>query len=88
MTEAELEILRLKLRLEVHQVLLRGLYSGLANISPDAAQTCRNQFAALRQEHSKIVIRGLPPATSDMVAAEYQEALEDVLSNIEAGFRK
>jgi hypothetical protein len=87
MTEVELEILRLRLRAEVHQVLLRGLYTGMANTSPSAAQGVRDQFAKLRQEHSKIVIRGLPPTSSDMVAAEYQEALEDALSHIEAGFR-
>ena len=33
MTENELEILRLKLRIEVLQLLLRGLYTGLANSS-------------------------------------------------------
>jgi hypothetical protein len=87
MTEVELEILRLRLRVEVHQELLRGLYTGLANSSPTAAQVFRDQFAILRQERSKIAIRSLSPATSDMIAAEYQEALEDVLSNIEAGFR-
>ena len=87
MTEIDLEILRLRLRMEVHQVLLRGLYSGLANIFPSAAKMCRDQFATLRREHSKTAIRGLPPASSDLISAEYQEALEDVLSNIEAGLR-
>jgi hypothetical protein len=87
MTGVELEILRLRLRAEVHQVLLRGLYTGMANTSPTAAQMFRDQFVTLRREHSKMVIRGLPPASSDMIAAEYQEALEDVLSNIEVGFR-
>jgi hypothetical protein len=28
-----------------------------------------------------------PEITSDMIAAEYQETLDDVLSNIEDGFR-
>jgi hypothetical protein len=77
MTEIELEILRLRLRAEAHQVLLRGLYTGLANISPAVAQSCRDQF----EEHSKIVIRGLSPALSEMVAAEYQEALECTLKH-------
>lgn len=88
MTEAELEILRLRLRVEIHQMLLRGLYTGLANIGPTAAQMCRDQFAALRRDHAKIVIPGLLPGWSDMIAGEHQEILEDVLSNIEAGFRQ
>jgi len=87
MTEAELDILRLKLKIEVHQLLLRGLYTGLVNSSPTGPQAYRDRFAALRQEHSKIAIPGIPPEYSDMLSGEYQEALEDTLSFIEAGFR-
>jgi hypothetical protein len=87
MTETELEILRLRLRAEVHQLLLRGLYTGLANSSPTAAQEYRRQFAALRKQHSQLAIRGVDAAQSELIAGEFQEALEDVLSNIEAGFR-
>jgi hypothetical protein len=86
MTEGELQTLRLKARLEVLQVLIRGLYTGLANISPNAAQGWRNRFAELRKEHAKIAIPGVPSEYSDLIAAEYQEALEDSLSNIESGF--
>lgn len=88
MTEGELEILRLKLRLDVHQVLLRCLYTALANSVPGGAQAYRDRFSALREEHSKIAIPRIPPEYSDMVSAEYQEALEDTLSHIEAGFRE
>jgi hypothetical protein len=87
MTEIKLEILRLKLKIEVHHVLLRGLYTGLANSSPTGPQAYRDRFADLRREHSKIAIPGIPPEYSDMISAEYQEALEDTLSSIETGFR-
>jgi len=87
-TKGELEILRLKLRIEILQLLLRKLYTGLANSSPAAGQAFRDQFSALRQEHSKIVLRQVSPAYSEMIAAEYQEALEDVLSDIESGFHQ
>lgn len=87
MTETELEILRLRVRLEVHLVLLRGIYTVLANISPAVAQSYRDQFARLRQEHAKITIPRFSAEWSDLVAGEYQEALEDALSNIETGFR-
>jgi len=86
MTENELEILRLKLKLEVHQVLLRGIYTGLANSSPTGPRAYRDRFADLRREHSKIAIPGIPPEYSDMISAEYQAALEDALKFIEAGF--
>jgi hypothetical protein len=87
MTEVELEILRSRLRQEVHQLLLRGLYTGLANSSPTAAQTFRDQCADLRKRHSQLAIRGVEPGQSDLIAGEFQDALEDALSNIEAGFR-
>jgi hypothetical protein len=87
MTETELEILRLKLRLEVHRVLLRGLYTMWANTSPAAAQAQLDRFAALRAEHAKIVIPSLRPEYSDLIAEEYQDALDDTLSAIEAGIR-
>ncbi|OYT93399.1 MAG: hypothetical protein CFE43_03915 [Burkholderiales bacterium PBB3] len=85
MTEQELEIVRLKLRLEVQQVLVRGLYIALANSSPSAAQAFRESFSKLRLEHSKIVLEGVKDGYSDLIAAEYQDALEDYLSNIERG---
>jgi hypothetical protein len=88
MTEGELETLRLKMRIEVLQQLLRGLYTGMANSSPSVARIVREQFSALRQEHAKIVIPGVRPEYSDLIAGEYQEALEDALSHIESGIRK
>jgi hypothetical protein len=51
MTEIELEILRLRLRAEVHQVLLRGLYTGLANISP----ALRNHIAISLKSFAKSI---------------------------------
>jgi hypothetical protein len=86
MTEGELEILRLKVKVEVLQLLLRGLYTGLANSSPGGAQAYRDQFSYLRKEQSQIVIRPTSPAYSELVAAEYQDALDDVLLYIEGGF--
>ena len=87
MTEAELETFRLKAKIEAIHVLLRMLYTGLANSAPSGPQPYRDQFASLRREHGKIALKGLDPVTSDLIAAEYQEALDDLLTYIEAGFR-
>jgi hypothetical protein len=87
MTETELEIVRLKVRMEVLRILSRALYTGLANTSPTVAQTIRDRFSNLRQEHDKIALKGMTPEMSDLISAEYQEALEDILSSIESGFR-
>ena len=77
----------LKVQLEVLRNLVRGLYTGLASMSPTAPQALRDKFAALRAEHSKIVLKGIDPAYSDMLSAEYQAALDDTLKFIESGFK-
>lgn len=88
MTEAELEILRPKLRIEVLQMMVRALYSGLANTFPGYAKGVREKFSDLQQNHSKIALLGVLPEYSDMVSAEYQEILADVILDIESGFRE
>ena len=85
MTAEELEIFKLKAQLEALRVLVRMLYSGLANSSPAAAHAAREKFASLRLEHSKIVLKDIAPEYSDMLSSEYQSALEDLLSFIENG---
>ena len=87
MSKEELEILRLKVKIEVLLMLVRGLYTGLANTSLIASATVRENFAEMRKEHSKIAIPNLPAGYSDLLAGEYQEALEDALSQIEAGIK-
>jgi hypothetical protein len=87
MTKDELEMLRLRLRVETLLLVIRMLYTGLANSSPTAVQAFRDQFARLRQAHSKIALKGMTPEYSDLIAAEHQEVLDDVLTFIESGFR-
>ena len=86
MSPQELDLLRVKVKLEVMLTLHRGLYTGLANSSPAAMEAMKIQFSNLRNGHAQIAIKGLAPEYSDMVSGEYQEALEDALSFIEAGF--
>ena len=86
MSPQELELMQMKIKTEVSLTLIRGLYTCLANISPSARLGVEKIFSNLRQEHSLVVIKGLAPEYSDMVAAEAQEALEDVLKYIESGF--
>ena len=73
MTEAQLELLRIRLQIEAIRVLVRGLYTGLARSSPTASQAFRARFAELRKSHSMIALPGIPPEYSDLVAGEYQE---------------
>jgi hypothetical protein len=85
MTESELENVRLRVQQEVLLLLVRGLYTGLANSSPASAASLLETFASLRKDHQRIVLKGMNPAYSDLLSAEYQEALESSLSYIESG---
>lgn len=66
----------------------RQLYTSLANNSPDGLQSVRAVFAQLRENHSQMVLSGTAPEFSDLVAAEYQAALDNLLRFIEDGFQK
>lgn len=86
MTEQELEVIRVNLRIEVLKILVGGLYTALAKQSPSAAQALLTKFAEIRQDHSKIALKGLVPEYSNLIAAEYQEALDEMLGSIEQMF--
>ena len=87
MTPQELDTIKVKVQLQALRVVLRGLYTGIAN-STGAGKALREEFARLRQEHSTIVLKGVNPAYSDMLAAEYQSALDDLLTDIESGLKE
>ena len=86
MSPQELELMQMKIKTEILLTLIRDLYTSSANILPVAKKSINYQFAKLRQEHSTMVIKGIPAEYSNLVAAEAQEALEDVLKYIESGF--
>ena len=88
MTEEELEILRLRMQIHALQVLVTMLYTSLAQSSPTAPQDLRDQFASLRSNHERIALTGLKPGYSDLIAGEYQEALDDLLKLIESKLKK
>ena len=87
MTESELEILRIKVSIVALRVAVYGLYVGMANSSPTAAKAIREKFASVRKEYDKIALSGVGPEMSDTVAAEYREALDELLTFIESGIR-
>lgn len=78
MTEADLETARLRLRIRALEEVLRAICTGLSGL-PEIADEYRAQLALLRQEHAQVVLEDRNPAESDMLAGEYQEALDDVL---------
>jgi len=87
MTEDELRVLRLQVRIVALEALVHALCTGLARTLPDARQAIRDQFQVFRQKHSQIALPGVAPEYSDLVSGEYQDALDDVLKKAEQCFR-
>jgi hypothetical protein len=80
LTEAELQTLRIIVHLKAIRTLVRSLYIEMASRSPGGPKQYREKFTALRARPQKLCLTGIDPALSDMAAAEYQRALDELLS--------
>jgi len=77
MTPEELSIFRLQAKIEATQIVLVSLVRGLFEQRPNELAAWKKasvEFAATK------VVAGVDPAISDLLSAERQEALEDLLS--------
>jgi len=75
MTEDELRVLRLQVRILALESLVHALCTGLAHTLPDARQAMLNQFRVFRQKHSQIALPGVAAEYSDLVSGEYQDCI-------------
>jgi hypothetical protein len=67
------------------KVLLRTLFTVVAHQSENNLQNLHSAFSELRKTHERLVIKGIDAATSDMIAAEYQSVMENMLVFLENG---
>ena len=87
MSEAELESMRLNMRVQILEQLICSIFVVLAPTWPGGKSGLSEALEQMRRQHAKIVLPGADPATSDLYAAEFQETLGKVLSGIEAVLR-
>jgi hypothetical protein len=85
MTEHELEIVKLKSQMQALQLVVRVLCSALGRTFPTFGPSLLETGKHAQEEYSKIALKGYPPELSDLIAGEYQEALDDLLKYIEDG---
>ena len=83
MPEVDLEILRLRLRVEVLSVLVGLVCSALADASPVAANTLREKFAMLRDERNSSPATAASSEMEKLVSTEFLQALNDVLAKVD-----
>ena len=79
MTEKELEIVRLKAKILALETVLSTLFSALGRTFPSFSQSFRETGNAMKEEYSMLAVKGYPPELSDLLAGEYQEALDELL---------
>jgi hypothetical protein len=84
MTPSELEQVRVIARHLVTQTALEMLYKTLVRSSPVFAQSFLDAAAAWRQSAGETRFPWASPEYSDLLNAEYQQALEDFLHAIES----
>lgn len=84
MTQEELEIIRLKLRAEVREIALQELVRAAA-AQPSAMQSLQAWASRVRAQAGLQTIQGEHSATSDLLAAEYQQALREMFDGLGLG---
>lgn len=88
MTPAELEVLRLKARIEALLILVRTLYGMVSRLSPNGPALLRAKFQEMRDEYQQVALgKGVSPEISDLLTAEFQDAFADMTMFIEESLK-
>jgi len=81
MDEAELELYRLRVRIEVRDMALQVLVSSLRAI-PGAEPPLLSWARQVREKAQSQTVPGTDAAMSDLASAEYQEALRELFDGL------
>jgi len=85
LTESDLQTLRIIVSITAIRTLLRECFAEIAATSLDRGSRYREIFARLRSNSQPLALNGIDPALQDLATNEYQDALDELLSYIEAG---
>ncbi len=83
MTEKELEIVRLKMKIEALSVILFGVCSALGRTFPSFLPSLLQSAKEKQIEYQAVTLKGIPPELSDLMAGEFQDAFSDLVSFME-----
>lgn len=83
MNEKDITLLRLVCQVQVQSAAIHGIVAVLSQM-PHAQQLPQLLQENLRKNTDNMTFPGLPPAMSDMMAGEVQEAVESFLSALPA----
>ena len=83
MTEQELEIVKLKMKIEALSLVFFGVCNALGRASPAFVPSLLSTVKEKQIEYQSIALKGISPEISDLMAAEFQEAFDDLISLME-----
>ncbi len=83
LTKEHLLILQLNASVEALNTVVAILFAALGHVSPATAQSLRTILAHRAAQHQTLVLKDSDPSYSDMVTAEYQEALRSLIERID-----
>ena len=83
MTEQELEIVKLKMKIEALSLVFFGVCNALGRAYPAFVPSLLSTVKEKQIEYQSIALKGISPEISDLMAAEFQEAFDDLISLME-----
>ena len=87
MTEDDLEMIRINLRLKILLSLVGALYTVLAKIAPGSGTNLSDVISNLRKDVPSHPLSGLPDGYSELISGEMEDAFDEILGDLERQLR-
>ena len=88
MTEQELEIIRLDLRVQVLRTVVGNILVALSRLHPAIGPTFVQGWGAQLENLPDVPLSGVTAAQSDLLASERRDAIEETLSYLRGVLQK
>lgn len=85
MTEQELEVIKLKLRVEAQSILMVNLWRTLMAHDAKLSDALSAQLDLIEEANSEVVFPSMMPSFSNMLSDEFHEVIRDMHRRINAG---
>lgn len=85
MTEQELEVIKLKLRVEAHSILIVNLWRTLMSYDAKMAEKLQDSLDLIAEANSDVVFSHMLPGFSNLLSDEFNEVIEDLNKRINLG---
>lgn len=85
MTEQELEVIKLKLRVEAHSILIVNLWRTLMSYDEKMAEKLQENLEMITQANADVVFSHMLPGFSNLLSDEFNEVILELNRRINLG---